>query len=189
VQPRHDIGVRFQKSGKNRLVLLLLSDRDPDGEEISQSFARSMREDFGIENLDPIKVALDEDQVRELDLPPSLEAKSKSSNYGKFVVLHGRFAYELEAVEPEKLQEILTEAIDDVLDLDLFNQALEREKQDAFEIDRKRHQILAVAGHISAFLRCRPSSASGRSTSPPRRLPSSNGKRRRWNTAKVIIRD
>jgi hypothetical protein len=148
IQPRHDIAVRFQKSGKDRLVLLLLSDHDPDGVEISQSFARSMRDDFGIENLDPIKVALNEDQVRELDLPPSLEAKSKSSNYGKFADQHGRFAYELEAVEPEKLQEILTEAIDDVLDLDLFNQELEREKQDTFEIDRKRRQILAIAGHM-----------------------------------------
>ena len=148
IQPRHDIAVRFQKSGKDRLVLLLLSDHDPDGEEISQSFARSMRDDFGIENLDPIKAALNEDQVRELDLPPSLEAKSKSSNYGKFADQHGRFAYELEAVEPEKLQEILTEAIDDVLDLDLFNQELEREKQDTFEIDRKRRQILAIAGHM-----------------------------------------
>lgn len=107
-----------------------------------------MRDDFGIENLDPIKVALNEDQVRELDLPPSLEAKSKSSNYGKFADQHGRFAYELEAVEPEKLQGILTEAIDDVLDLDLFNQELEREKQDTFEIDRKRRQILAIAGHM-----------------------------------------
>ena len=42
----------------------------------------------------------------------------------------------------------MTEAIDDVLDLDLFNQELEREKQDTFEIDRKRRQILAIAGHM-----------------------------------------
>ena len=56
--PRHAMAERFRKSGKERLVLLLVSDFDPDGEQIAESFASSMRRDFGIANVDAVKVTL-----------------------------------------------------------------------------------------------------------------------------------
>ncbi len=56
IPPRYEMAQRFRKSSKEKLVLLLLSDFDPDGEEIAHSFARSMRDDFGIEDIHPIKV-------------------------------------------------------------------------------------------------------------------------------------
>ena len=57
---------RFKKSGKDKLVLLMVSDFDPDGEEIAHSFARSMRDDFGVADIHPIKVALTAAQVKEV---------------------------------------------------------------------------------------------------------------------------
>ena len=47
---------RFKCSGKAQLVLLVLSDFDPEGEDIGHSFARSMRDDFRIRSIDFIKV-------------------------------------------------------------------------------------------------------------------------------------
>ena len=70
LRPRYDIAERFEKSGKDRLVLLMLSDFDPDGEEIAHSLARSLRDDFGIERIEPVKVALTAAQVDEYELPP-----------------------------------------------------------------------------------------------------------------------
>ena len=84
LRPRSDIAERFHKSGKDRLVLLMLSDFDPDGEEIAHSFARSLRDDFGIQRIEPIKVALTAEQVKEFDLPPAMKAKKKSSQYKRF---------------------------------------------------------------------------------------------------------
>ena len=123
--PRHAIAERFQKSGKDSLVLLIVSDFDPDGEEIAASFARSMRDDFGVSSTLAIKVALTADQADNLDLPPALKAKKTSVNYCKFSAKHGDDVYELEPFEPEKLQEILREAIDGVLDIDAFNAELD----------------------------------------------------------------
>jgi len=40
--PRHALAERFKASGKENLVVLVISDFDPDGEEIASSFARSM---------------------------------------------------------------------------------------------------------------------------------------------------
>jgi hypothetical protein len=148
--PRNALAERFRKSGKERLVLLLVSDFDPDGEQIAESFASSMRRDFGIANIDAVKVALTGDQVNTLTLPPAMKAKKTSVNYAKFHAKYGDDVFELEAVPPAKLQEILEDAIDRVIDIDAFNAELEHEEQDAeFLENTRRRTKAALAGVVS----------------------------------------
>ncbi|HWB09910.1 MAG TPA: ParB/RepB/Spo0J family partition protein [Pirellulales bacterium] len=129
--PRHKMYERFKKSGKEKLILLVASDFDPDGETICESFARSMRDDFGIDAIHPIKVALTHEQVKELKLPPQLKAKKKSPSYHRFVKKYGTDCFELEALKPKTLQKILRQHIDTVIDRKAFNHELDMEKQDA----------------------------------------------------------
>ncbi|MCD4726056.1 MAG: ParB/RepB/Spo0J family partition protein [Pirellulales bacterium] len=146
LRPRYDIAERFRKSGKDRLVLLILSDFDPDGEEIAHSFARSLRDDFGIEEIEPVKVALTADQVDEYELPPAMQAKQTSTNYKRFADKHGDDAWELEALPPETLQSVLQEAIDSVLDVEAFNHEVDQEKADAAKLEGVRHVTLETLG-------------------------------------------
>jgi hypothetical protein len=129
--PRNAMYERYAKSGKQKLVILMLTDFDPDGEEIAHSFARSMRDDFRVGDVHPVKVALTARQVREYRLPPRLEAKVGSAHYDKFTARHGTAVYELEALLPAALQKILTDAIDRVIDVPAFNAELDAEKRDA----------------------------------------------------------
>jgi hypothetical protein len=139
--PRYDMAERFRKSGKDQLILLVLSDFDPEGEDIAQSFARSMRDDFKIDAVFPVKVALTREQVNEMNLPPLMKAKEGSSRCKKFVEAHGDDVYELEAIPPASLQNILEEAIDRVIDVDAFNAEVEREKRDAAYLDGVRKVV------------------------------------------------
>ena len=149
--PRHAMAERFRESGKEKLVLLLVTDFDPDGEQIAESFASSMQRDFGIANIDAVKVALTWDQVNTLTLPPAMKAKKTSVNYAKFSAKYGDGVYELEAVPPAKLQEILTDAIDGVLDVDLFNDEIDAERSDAeFLENTRRRTNVALAGVVSS---------------------------------------
>ena len=59
---------RFKSSGKDKLILLILSDFDPDGEEIAHSLARSLRDDFDVDAVEPVKVALTREQVAMFEL-------------------------------------------------------------------------------------------------------------------------
>jgi hypothetical protein len=147
--PRHDMAVRFRKTGKDRLVLLVVSDFDPEGQDIAHSFARSMRDDFGIESIDFIKVALTAGQVDELRLPPGPKAKSGSSRRKRFVEAHGEHVFELEAVAPERLQTILRQTIESVLDMALFGAEQAKEREDAAYLDGVRQQVR----HLLANLR------------------------------------
>jgi ParB-like chromosome segregation protein Spo0J len=139
--PRAAIVERYENSGKDRLVLLVLSDFDPEGEDIPESFARSLRDDFGVSDVVPIKVALTAEQVAEYDLPPILEAKKKSSRYKRFAAAHGDVVHELEALSPNVLQTILREAIEQVVDRRALNREIEREKADAARLAGIRRMV------------------------------------------------
>ncbi len=144
--PRYSMAQRFKRSGKDQLVILAVSDFDPEGEDIAHSFARSLRDDFGVKDVVPIKVALTARQVTEMRLPPGMKVKKKSSRAKKFTGLYGDNVYELEAVPPDRLQEILREAIDGVLDIEAYNQEIDAEKEDAAHLENLRRRIHGAIG-------------------------------------------
>lgn len=145
INPRHDLAVRFRNSGKMKLVVLILSDLDPDGDEIAQAFARSMRDDFDIGSIHPIKVALTWDQVKTLNLPtsPDRKAKGKSKNYKKYLANYGSDdIWELEALSPKQLQKTLDEAIKSVIDVQLFNTEIAIEINEREDLNGYRNEYL-----------------------------------------------
>ena len=144
--PRLRIVQRFKRSGKARLVLLILSDFDPDGEEIAASFPRSLRDDFGLSDVMAYKVAISGADVKEHGLPADLEAKPSSPNYRKFVARHGVHVAELDAAPVDLLQDKLRTAIEHCLDMDLFNAEFAKEKEDAKVIAATRKMVLDVLG-------------------------------------------
>ena len=144
--PRWKMVQRFLRSGKDQLVLLILSDFDPDGEEIAASFPRSLRDDFGLVNVMSHKVALSGADVREYGLPSDMEAKPTSPNYQKFVRKHGVAVAELDAAPVSLLQDKLRDAIESCLDMDLFRAELGKEKEDAAFIAATKQMVIRTIG-------------------------------------------
>jgi hypothetical protein len=129
-----------------RLVLLMLTDFDPDGEEIAASFARSLRDDFGLMNIHPVKVALTAEDVRDNDLPSDMDAKESSPNYEKFIARHGTKVVELDAAPVKLLQAKLREAIESVIDVGEFNAQIALEKEDSATIEAHRRVVFDAVG-------------------------------------------
>jgi hypothetical protein len=145
--PKQKIYSRYRMSQKERLILLVVSDLDPAGEAIAEDLLKSLRRDFGVVNIEMTKVALGIEQVEQFGLAPSMEAKTTSPTYGTFVDRYGiSSAYELEALEPAILAQILTESIKEVLDIERYNEELEAEENDSA-------QIVAVREQADAFFR------------------------------------
>ncbi len=138
--PRLEVTQRYRKSGKDKLIILALTDFDPCGEQICHSFASSLRDDFGVRasKLELLKVALTPEQVERFNLPPGAEAKKSDKKSAKFTAKYGAFVWELEALPLPVLQSELQRAIDSVIDARAFNQELEAESENGVEIDRKR---------------------------------------------------
>jgi hypothetical protein len=150
IPPRQEMLQRYRKSGKERLVLIVVSDFDPAGESICESFARSMRDDFSCD-ITAIKAALTFQQTRELTLPPALEVKNEKDDKRApaFIAKYGRDVYELEALPPEQLQGLVDEAVRSVIDVDLFNAEQEKERTDSQWLDLTRRRLMAAMAEVS----------------------------------------
>jgi len=143
LEPRRKIVERYRASGKDRLVLIVMSDHDPDGMEICESLGRSFRDDFGVKEIKIHKALLTIDQIKKWKLPPNgMEAKETSSNYKKFVKRFGTDVFELEAVSPPKMQEALSEFIESLIDIEKFNEEIAEEKKDAVKLGAIKETVI-----------------------------------------------
>lgn len=148
--PRIAMKNRFHRSGKEKLILILVSDFDPSGEWIATSFARSMRDDFDLE-VHPIKAALTYEQVRTMpDLPQSVDTGEKATDdnthYKAFREKYGPVDeqgwYELEALAPTVLQDIVRKAIDGVIDRERFNAEVQKMQEEATDLAGLRRTVI-----------------------------------------------
>lgn len=152
--PRKEMADRFRASGREKLVLIVVSDFDPEGEDIPSSFGVSLRDDFNIPSpdLQVFKAALTADQVRTLDLHEGQLSKETSSRYERFVSKHGERVWELEAVQTERLREIVEAAIRNVLELNAFESEVDRETQEQTELSITRGRLReTLIDDIDAF--------------------------------------
>ncbi len=141
--PRKAMVDRFRASGREKLVVIVISDFDPEGEDIPGSFGVSLRDDFGVsrKQLRVIKAALTAEQVRTMNLHEGQISKDTSSRYQRFVKAHGKRAWELESLTSEQLREIVEAAIRSVLDVPAFEAEVQREQQEQIELEAKRRQL------------------------------------------------
>ena len=148
IDPYNEIANRYSWTDKTGLVVIVLSDFDPEGMEIVQVAGRTLRDDFELAGVDIVHCAVTEDQVAEYDLPADNEAKSTSSRYQRFVDRHGETVYELEALPPAALISELTKTIDGVIDTEAFNKELDEERKDAVFLEEVRQRASKLFGSL-----------------------------------------
>lgn len=114
--------IEAQESGK-RVVIIYFGDYDPSGEDIPRVIKENLRNDFGV-YVEVKRVALTEDQVIEMRLPPA-PAKPTDSRTANW---DGLGQVELDAVPPETLQEMCDDAIKEIFDFDKHGDLLDRQE-------------------------------------------------------------
>ncbi len=146
---RAEIVNRFKASGKDRLVLLALSDFDPEGVNIVESLLQSLKSDFYLSNATIVRVGLNQEHVERFQLADNpAEAKAGSSRCRDFVKRHGKHVYELEALTPDQLQTILSEAIETILNAEAFESEVQAEKADSRFIAGVRLRVCQAVREI-----------------------------------------
>jgi hypothetical protein len=141
IDPWHDLFERYEDSGKDRLIVIVLSDFDPEGEMIPQVGGRTLRDDFGVpaEKLTIIKAGVTAEQVQMYKLPSQNFAKDTSSNHAWFVERTGSDAvYELEALKPADMLRDLEHVVQSLIDIELFNLEVAAERAEAVYLESAR---------------------------------------------------
>jgi hypothetical protein len=127
--------IRASNEGK-KPVIIYFGDYDPSGEDIPRSIEENIKR-FGCEDIEIRRIALMESQVVEWKLPPApvKEGDSRSAKWD------GLGQVELDAVSPEKLQQMCIDAIEDVFDQSLYNDLLKEEtyEREAYRVELRRY--------------------------------------------------
>jgi len=101
-----------------RCVLIHLGDHDPSGLDMTRDNAtrlQIMRTDVEVH-----RIALNMDQVHEYGPPPN-PAKTTDSRYAGYVEDYGEESWELDALEPAVIDSILSDKIESLCDVDLWD--------------------------------------------------------------------
>jgi len=117
-------------------VILHFGDHDPSGLDMT----RDLTERLGLYAEAEVRVerlALNFDQVEQYEPPPN-PAKTTDSRYASYVEIHGEESWELDALEPGMIAELITETVINYRDEQLWNEATARQ-----EAARERLQDLS----------------------------------------------
>lgn len=118
---------RFKLAVKNgkEPIILYFGDYDPSGEDIPRSIEDNLYE-LGVYNIDVRRISLLHDQVVNWGLPPA-PVKVGDSRTASWT---GLGQVELDAVEPNKLRRMCTEAIEEIFDENLYNELIDQEQKE-----------------------------------------------------------
>lgn len=111
----------------DRDIILYFGDHDPSGMDMIRDVKERLTE-FGI-NINVNPVALTMDQINEFNPPPN-PAKISDPRAKWYIEKYGNVSWELDALPPKELIRLAEKSVLDYIDIDLYNNIIEKEKSD-----------------------------------------------------------
>jgi hypothetical protein len=128
----HELAERFEEKQDKKCVLLYFGDHDPSGEDMVRDIKNRL-EIFEVE-VEVVKVALTIEQVNQYNLPPN-PAKMSDPRASNYVAEHGSNSWELDALPPNVLVDLLTNAIEEYIDMDKYTAVRELEEKEKQQLE------------------------------------------------------
>lgn len=113
-------------------IIFYLGDHDPNGIDMTRD-NRDRLTMFAREDIEVRRLALNMDQVRRYNPPPN-PVKFKDSRSGGYVKQFGNKSWELDALDPPVIVELIRNAIEELIDDDQWENSLAHEAQQRKEL-------------------------------------------------------
>jgi hypothetical protein len=126
--------LRWHISEGQYVYILHLGDHDPSGIDMTRDLIDRLQMFLG-DNIRVKRLALNMDQIEELQPPPN-PAKTTDTRYQAYIAEFGSTSWELDAIEPRQLVEIVRGAVLSLRDDGLWDEAVKREKDMRQELRR-----------------------------------------------------
>lgn len=137
--------IRQEEAGKET-VIVHLGDHDPSGIDMSRD-VQDRLELFG-SSAEIHRIALNFDQVEEYNPPPN-PAKTTDARYAAYEALHGDESWELDALEPSVIVDLIREEVESHIDRDLWQEALDRQQEGRSQLGDVSHYWNNVIDYLS----------------------------------------
>ena len=141
--------VQYYQSIGKQPVMLYFGDFDPSGLEMLPAMEITLVEEMGANDIKFKRIALRKQDIFDYSLPNDPSAVKKTdSRYDKFVNQYGTYAVELDALPPDILEQKIKTAIENEIDIDLFNEQIEFEKKERTELINLKDKINELIGDL-----------------------------------------
>lgn len=137
---------RQEQNGENT-VILYFSDHDPEGLHMPEQVGEIL-EQFGVTNVEIRRMGLTMEQIREHNPPASAAKASSSRVQGYYDATGTDEAWELDALKPAVIQDLIRDEVEKIKDHDLWEAAVQKEA----EGERTMERIAENYGAIVQFL-------------------------------------
>lgn len=138
----------FLKNGSRPLHIFFLTDFDPTGIAIQNSYLSSLDRDFDIKPTFT-RVGITPELIKNFNLPPDNEIKLSDNKVKKFMAVYNtRNVYELEAMKIDHLMTELDNQIIYCIDLELYNIEYEKYKDDLLKLNSQRNAITSLFTYL-----------------------------------------
>jgi len=124
----------YQRSIDHPVTILHLGDHDPSGIDMTRDNDNRLNDVFG-GNVEMIRIALNMDQIEQYNPPPN-PAKVTDSRFEQYLRDFGPDSWELDALEPSVINDLIRTHVDDIRDDDLFDEAHARYEMDCDTLDQ-----------------------------------------------------
>jgi hypothetical protein len=130
-------GKRLERKArlKDRVVVFHLGDHDPSGLDMTRDNESRLDMFARLGSVEVIRLALNWDQVQEYNPPPN-PAKESDSRAEGYIAQYGESSWELDALDPSVIADLVEEAIKGVLDVEAFEASQAQEEENRAQIQR-----------------------------------------------------
>lgn len=136
------------ENNDQKCVILHFGDHDPSGIDMTRDIEDRLQT-FGC-NVDVRRLALNRDQIDQYNPPPN-PAKLSDSRAAAYVELYGRKSWELDALEPQVLVDLVRDAVAELRDDDLYDAREDEENLTKENLRKAAANWGALEGTISAY--------------------------------------
>jgi len=109
------------------VTVLHLGDMDPSGVNMTEDITERLVQ-YGAHQTVVRRIALNPEQVQEYNPPPQ-PAKESDSRHADFVEKYGEHSYELDALDPEVITDLINKHVREILDVDLWTEKMREEQE------------------------------------------------------------
>lgn len=139
---------REYEEGGQHVVVVHLGDHDPSGIDMTRDIQERL-EMFEVQT-DVRRIALNMDQIDQYSPPPN-PAKITDSRAGGYIRQHGRSSWELDALEPSVINQLIQDETRQWLDQELWDEVEEREQEGKAQLGKLGNNWPAVAEFLEGI--------------------------------------
>jgi alkaline phosphatase len=137
---------RYEKAGKDTLVIHL-GDHDPSGLDMTRDIQERL-ELFGSTAIID-RIALTWEQIEQYNPPPN-PAKTTDARYEKYREQYGDDSWELDALEPQVMADLIRDAVQARIDQDYWQEAMERQQTGRDQLSRVSRRWSSVVDFLGS---------------------------------------